>query len=47
MRGRNLGIALAALAVVTAAAGPLELRPSPSGDPADASHHEIERSSVR
>ena len=36
MRGKKLGIALAALAVVAAGAGALELRPGPSGDPADA-----------
>ena len=36
MRGKKLGIALAALAVVAAGAGALELRPGRSGDPADA-----------
>ena len=36
MRGKKLGIALAALAVVAAGAGALELRPGPSGDSADA-----------
>lgn len=36
MRGKKLGIALAALAVVAAGAGALELRPGPSGNSADA-----------
>src|SRR4030081_1099293 len=36
MRGKKLGIALAALAVVAAGAGALELRPGRSSDPADA-----------
>ena len=36
MRGRKLGIALAALAIVAAGAGALDLQPGRSGDPADA-----------
>src|SRR5579863_8602646 len=36
MRGKKLGIALAALAVAAAGAGALEPRPGPSRDPADA-----------
>ena len=36
MRGRNFGIALAALAIVAAAAGAAVPQPARSGDPADA-----------